>query len=125
MRKRKLISGAIIISVFSALGVCKFCFSEKNTPKSNSDTSPPEIIQPVQASESNKKEKKEKPKKQGYEIKEYKGNIAVFESGEKKPFRVTEIEVKNLPEADRKELKSGIEAPNDEKLTELLEDYLS
>ena len=125
MNKRKLIPVSLIIFVFSVFGLYKLCISEENAPETDNDISPPEIIQPVQAAEGPKHEQKEKPKKQGYEIKEYKGNIAVFEDGEKKPFRVTDIEVKNLPETDQKELKDGIEAPDNDKLQALLEDYLS
>ncbi len=125
MSKRKVIPISMIILILLGLIMYKLCFSNIGAGKESSDVSPPEIIQPVQAAEANKAEPKEKTKKQGYEIKEYKGNIAVFEVGEKKPFRVTEIEVKNLPEADQKELKSGIEANDSDKLQTLLEDYLS
>lgn len=125
MEKRKLIPIAMIILVFSAFAVYKFCFSAEINNEPDPNISPPEITQPVQAAEPNKQDKKEKPKKQGYIIKDYGGNIAVFENDEKKPFRITDIEVKNLPEADRKELKNGITAQNNEQLTTLLEDYLS
>lgn len=125
MKKRKLISISLIVACFSVFAVCKLRFVDKTPAESDEDVSQPEIIQPVQAAEPNNKQPKEKPKKQGYEVKEYKGNIAVFEVGEKKPFRVTDIEVKNLPETDQKELSAGIKAPDDEKLQTLLEDYLS
>lgn len=125
MGKRKLIPIAIIIFIFSAFAIYKFCFSAKINNEPDPNISPPEITQPVQAAKPNKQDKKEKPKKQGYVIKDYGGNIAVFEDNETKPFRITDIEVKNLPEADRKELKNGITAQNNEQLTTLLEDYLS
>lgn len=125
MEKRKLIPVAIIVLILFLLAVSRFCSPQKNSPETDFNVSPPDIIQPVQAAESDKQEKKETPKKQEYEIKEYKGNLAVFESGEKKPFRVTDIEVKNLPEADQKELKSGIKVSDYAKLQTLLEDYLS
>ena len=125
MNKRKLIPVSLIIFVFSVFGLYKLCPSQENATENGSDVSSPEIIQPVQAAESFKHEPKKEPKRQGYKIKEYKGNIAVFEDGEKKPFRVTDIEVKNLPETDQKELKDGIEAPDNDKLQALLEDYLS
>lgn len=125
MSKQKLIPIALIIFAFSAFAVYKLGTPQRNSDEPGTNVSPPEIIQPVQAAEKSRSEPKEKPKKQGYEIKEYKGNIAVFEMGEKKPFRVTDIEIKNLPEADQKELKNGIEAPDNDKLQTLLEDYLS
>lgn len=114
-----------MIFVFFSFASYKFLFPEKTTCEESPDISPAEIIRPVQAAQPNRQSHKENPKKPGYLIKEYKGNIAVFENGEDKPFRVTDIEVKNLPEADQKELKGGVEAPNDDKLQTLLEDYLS
>lgn len=125
MSKRKFIPIALTVFTFSVFAVYKFGISQNSSDEPDTNISPPEIIQPVQAAETSKSEPKAKPKKQGYEVKEYKGNIAVFEIGEKKPFRVTDIEVKNLPEADQKELKIGIEAPDNDKLQTLLEDYLS
>lgn len=125
MRKRKLILILLVIFVFLSFGSYKFLSPEKTTYEESSNISPAEIIQPVQAAQPNRQEPEDNPKKSGYIIKDYKGNIAVFENGENKPFRVTDIEVKNLPEADQKELKSGVEAPDNGKLQTLLEDYLS
>lgn len=61
----------------------------------------------------------------GYIVKNYKGNIAVFESGKNTPFRTTEIVVKELPPADRALLEKGIDASNQEELDLILEDYCS
>ncbi len=125
MEKRKFIPISLIIFAFSAFAIYRLCSSAENNNETDLNISHPEITQPVQAAEPNKQNQKEVPKKKEYVIKDYKGNIAVFESDEKKPFRITDIEVKNLPEIDRKELKNGIVAKNDEQLHALLEDYLS
>lgn len=60
-----------------------------------------------------------------YCIKEYKGNIAVFENSKEKPFRITNIAVDELPTEDQKLLKQGIEVSNQEELNNLIEDYCS
>lgn len=125
MKNRKLIPISLIIFAFSAFVIYRLCDSAENNNETDLNISHPEITHPVQASELNKQNQKEMTKKKEYVIKDYKGNIAVFESDEKKPFRITDIEVKNLPEIDRKELKNGIIAKNDEQLHTLLEDYLS
>lgn len=73
-----------------------------------------------------KKEEKEKIKKSAlYCIKEYKGNIAVFEESKEKPFRITTIAVDELPAEDQKLLKQGIEVSGQEELNNLIEDYCS
>ena len=72
-------------------------------------------------------QKKEKIFKHGstYCIKEYKGNIAVFEQSKEKPFRITNIAVDELPTEDQKLLKKGIEVSGQEELNNLIEDYCS
>lgn len=125
MKKQKIIPIAALIIVMSFLAIYKFHSPKKIDDDVDKNISVPEVAQTVQAAQPERPEPKEKPKKQGYKIKEYKGNIAVFEAGETKPFRITEIEVKNLPEADQKELKNGIKAKDYNQLQELLEDYLS
>lgn len=60
-----------------------------------------------------------------YVVKDYNGNIAVYESGRSEPFRVTETLVKDLPYADKELLEFGIEANNIEELNIILEDYCS
>ncbi len=60
-----------------------------------------------------------------YIVKEYKGNVAVFESGKETPFRITEVHLAELPSADRKLLEKGIKASNQEELNCILEDYCS
>ena len=61
----------------------------------------------------------------GYTVKNYKGNIAVFEQGKDAPFRTTGIAVKELPPADRALLDKGINASDQEELNLILEDYCS
>ncbi len=60
-----------------------------------------------------------------YCIKEYKGNIAVFEQSKEKPFKITNIAVDELPTEDQKLLKQGIEVSGQEELNNLIEDYCS
>lgn len=73
------------------------------------------------------KEEKEKSYKSGstYCVKEYKGNIAVFEQSKEKPFKITNIAVDELPTEDQKLLKKGIEVSGQEELNNLIEDYCS
>lgn len=60
-----------------------------------------------------------------YIVKEYNGKVAVFEKGKEKPFKITEVNTSDLPQADREILKSGIETDSQKKLTTILEDYCS
>ena len=57
--------------------------------------------------------------------KEYNGKIAVFEKGNEKPFKVTEVHISDLPEVDKQILKLGIETDNKKNLNTILEDYCS
>ncbi len=60
-----------------------------------------------------------------YIVKNFNGNIAVFESNSPKPFRVFEIPVNTLPYNDQKSLESGIITNNKEELNKLIEDLCS
>ena len=60
-----------------------------------------------------------------YMVKEYKGKIAVFEDGQNKPFRITDIAIKDLPKADKEFLEKGISVSGKEELNQILEDYCS
>ena len=60
-----------------------------------------------------------------YELKEYEGNIAIFKSNEKSPYKITSILIKELPEKDREILKKGIKVSSENELNMLLEDYCS
>lgn len=98
--------------------------------KNDRDTNPNEAPAPAGPQEPSyacAKEKTEKPIKKNslYYVKEYKGNIAVFEESKEKPFRITNIAVDELPAEDQKLLKQGIEVSGKEELNDLIEDYCS
>ncbi len=60
-----------------------------------------------------------------YVVKEYGNKIAVFMYGEVTPFKVHDVYVSTLPEADQIELKKGINVSTIEELRKLIEDYTS
>lgn len=62
---------------------------------------------------------------QTYIVREYDGMVAVFYSGEDKPFKVTDRYVSALPQQDIDDLQKGIEVTNEENLRKLLEDLCS
>lgn len=72
-----------------------------------------------------KEPSEEIPISQKYCVKEYKGNIAVFESGNDMPFKTTGISVSELPPEDRKLLEKGIIVLNEKDLNTIMEDYCS
>lgn len=65
------------------------------------------------------------PTSQKYCVKEYKGNIAVFESGSDMPFKTTSVSVSELPPEDRKLLEKGIIVSGEKDLNIIMEDYCS
>ena len=60
-----------------------------------------------------------------YVVKEYNGNIAIFEENSDIPFKVTDIRLCELPEGDKKLLSKGIPASSSQELNCILEDYCS
>ncbi len=60
-----------------------------------------------------------------YVVKEYSGNIAIFEENSEFPFKVTDIRLSELPDGDKKLLSKGIIASNSQELNCILEDYCS
>lgn len=60
-----------------------------------------------------------------YIIKEYNGKLAVFESVQEKPYKVTNLSLTILPEYDKQLLQKGIEVSSVKELNKILEDYLS
>ena len=62
------------------------------------------------------------PVREGYMLREYLGKVGVFLPGATEPLSITDIETKNLPGADREELKQGIFTKNSKELAQLLED---
>lgn len=65
------------------------------------------------------------PATQRYTLKEYQGNLAVYLEGVDQPFRITDVDVRTLPQMDREALSDGIEANGIDELNRLLEDYCS
>lgn len=126
MKKIKIVFTCLTLLFFSAMLVNRYTAPAENaSPQKNSGTSYPEIAQTVQATEPSEANVTSKAEPNSYEIKEYRGNIAVFEVGSDKPFRTTDIAVKSLPIADQGDLMRGIEVHSQEELQCLLEDYLS
>lgn len=60
-----------------------------------------------------------------YIVKNFNGRVAVFEDSNSTPFRVTDVNIKDLPKDDQILLESGITANSKEQLNSILEDYLS
>ena len=60
-----------------------------------------------------------------YIVKNFNGNVAVFETGSSTPFRVTEVQINTLPFEDQKNLEIGITVTSKEQLYSLLEDLCS
>lgn len=119
MKKFLAILGSVILSVLAAILFFgkNDCNQQKNESYNKSEKNSVSASQPQD----------ETPKNQssGYLIKEYKGNIAVFEKNEKVPFKTTCITVSELPETDRNLLKKGIPADSREEMDSILEDYCS
>lgn len=111
----------IIIGVFGfiILGGIGFILL-KNSPKKDVDVpAPSDVSAALPHSES------AAPQSSGYKIKEYKGNIAVFEAGQEQPFKTVSVCVKDLPKDDRELLRQGISVNSLEELSTVLEDYCS
>lgn len=60
-----------------------------------------------------------------YVVKDFNGNIAVFENGQNSPFKITDVPINSLPYADREILKKGIAVNSKNELNRILEDYCS
>ena len=58
-------------------------------------------------------------------LKEYQNVIGIFFEEEEVPFRVIDVPVATLPEADQKMLEEGIRVSDEKSLQRLLEDYES
>ena len=58
-----------------------------------------------------------------YIVKEYGGQVCIFEEGESLPRRNTGIYTATLPNQDQARLKDGISVSTQEELSSLLEDY--
>ncbi len=62
---------------------------------------------------------------QYYVLKSYKGRMAVFEGNSDIPEEIFDIFVSSLPEADQRQLNSGIYAVNPDELYKIIEEYSS
>ena len=60
-----------------------------------------------------------------YIVKNFNGNIAVYESGQDIPFKVTDVPVNSLSYTDQEIIKSGILVNSKTELVKILEDYCS
>ncbi len=60
-----------------------------------------------------------------YIVKDFNGNVAVFEVDSEKPFKVTEVATNTLPKVDQEKLIEGIEVTSQKELNTLLEDLCS
>lgn len=60
-----------------------------------------------------------------YIVKDFNGNIAVFEAEASAPFRVTGVSTSTLPKADQERLQDGIPVANQAELVAILEDFCS
>lgn len=60
-----------------------------------------------------------------YVVKNFNGNIAVFEGNNEKPFKITDVLIKDLPYADQELLLNGIFATKVSEVNQILEDYCS
>ena len=59
---------------------------------------------------------------EGYMLKSWCGRVAVYAANGTEPMETTDIELKNLPSADQKELEKGIFIQSDTQLAQILED---
>ncbi len=60
-----------------------------------------------------------------YIVKNFNGNVAIFESEKSEPIKITEVYVNNLPYQDQQNLEIGISVESKEELNFLLEDLCS
>lgn len=60
-----------------------------------------------------------------YSLREYQGQLAVFEQGQETPFRIIDMDIALLPPYDQALLQSGIDVADEQELRRLLEDYTS
>lgn len=60
-----------------------------------------------------------------YIVKDFNGNIAVFEGDSKTPFKITEVCTNTLPKLDQEKLINGIVVNSQIELNTLLEDLCS
>ena len=106
MKKLIIISSCIVLMCFIV------SFGVLPTIKSHSNESIPESQSSSSSSLS-------------YVVKDFNGNIAVFENGKNSPFKITDVPINSLPYADREILRKGIAVTSKSELNRILEDYCS
>lgn len=60
---------------------------------------------------------------QGYILKDYKGNLAIFEINSNTPLEILDVQTNSLPERDIEILKNGIRAETLNEIISMAEDY--
>ncbi|MDQ5984219.1 MAG: hypothetical protein RUMPE_01259 [Eubacteriales bacterium SKADARSKE-1] len=60
-----------------------------------------------------------------YIVRDFNGNIAVFDSKGNQPIKITDVSTESLPAMDRKMLKDGVKVSGQNELNTLLEDLCS
>lgn len=60
-----------------------------------------------------------------YIVKDFNGNIAIYEVSSDTPYKVTDVPISSLPMADQETLKKGIKVSGENELQALLEDLCS
>lgn len=109
----------IVVSVFFIALSVSISMMNSMEPKVTSDKGPASNTELIESSLENE------PEKITYLVKNYNGKIAVFEKGQNKPFKITSVNIDDLPDADKKILAKGIEAESQKQLSTILEDYCS
>ena len=82
-----------------------------------------ENIQVKATSEYSQIEESKEENNNGYIVKKYNGQVAIFKEGESDPFEILDINISSLPESDQKALETGISIKDSDKLRKLIEDY--
>lgn len=111
---KKLFVATVFVMFLGIIGSFFYFSSEREVNQKDfsvvsAEKEPPEKIPPAQK----------------YCVKEYKGNIAVFESGSDMPLKTTSVSVSELPPEDRKLLEKGIMVSGEKDLSIIMEDYCS
>ncbi|MBR1779287.1 MAG: BofC C-terminal domain-containing protein [Clostridia bacterium] len=106
---KKSLKFSIIFLLFSlAFFLIIFIISSKNI-KNHQDESHKEYNTPSENSLS-------------YIVKDFNGNVAVFDMGSETPIQITEVHTNNLPTSDQKMLQQGIIVKSRSELHSILED---
>ncbi|MCI9272361.1 MAG: hypothetical protein HFE39_00175 [Clostridiales bacterium] len=113
MRKTILISCCAVVLILAVISFLLPMMGGR-TPVEPSSSTPTEVSAAANT-----------PSGELYTIKEYQGNIAVYMEGVDRPFRITDVDVRTLPQLDQERLESGIQVSGADELNRLLEDYCS